>query len=52
MFQTKQILTEIDRSKQLIKYTTQKKKIQDQPVKIEEKIEEGKIITLSEFLRG
>lgn len=50
----KQLLTEIDRTKQLFNYTTKPKK-KVIPEKLEdkiEKIEEGKIITLTDFLKG
>ena len=48
------ILTEVDRTKQLINYTTKPKKkiIPEVTEKTEETIEEGKIVTLTEFMKG
>lgn len=48
------LLNEINRSKKLIKYTTnlkQQKKSEDKK-SIEYKLDEVKIVSLSEFLRG
>jgi len=50
----KRILNEVNRSKQIMEYTTiPKKKLIPEVTETEkEKVEEGKIITLSEFVKG
>jgi hypothetical protein len=49
----KRILTELDRSKQMMSYTTKPKKvIKSEPVKPEEPITEDRVVTLSDFVNG
>jgi len=50
----KQLLMEIDRSKQLFNYTTKPKKkiIPEKPEEKKELAEEDTIITLTDFLKG
>jgi hypothetical protein len=50
----KNLLTEMDRSKQLFQYTTKVKKtiIPEKKEPKKDKVEEGHIVTLTEFLRG
>lgn len=50
----KRILTEIDRSKEIMNYTTrvEKKPIVDKPDEQKKTVEEVKIVSLTEFLKG
>ncbi len=53
MKQPNQLLNEIDRTKEMMDFSTKPKKvIKPEPKQAEETITEGRIISLSEFVKG